>query len=192
MVQLGALEFHIWGSREGHLETPDRIVFDLDPAPDVRWADVRTAAVRLRNDLSRRGLESLLMTSGGKGLHVVVPLRPEADWSDVKRFSRDVAEDLVRRYPQKYVASMSKSKRPGKVFIDHFRNGRGATAIAPYSLRARDGAPVATPLAWNELGKTAGGGVWTAARVLRRLRSRPDPWAGADKLGRQRLPGAYR
>ena len=192
MVQLGALEFHIWGSREAHLETPDRIVFDLDPAPDVRWADVRTAALRLREDLSGRGLESLLMTSGGKGLHVVVPMRPEADWSAVKGFSRDVVEDLVRRYPQKYVASMSKAKRPGKVFIDHFRNGRGATAIAPYSLRARDGAPVATPLAWDELGKTAGGGVWTAARVLRRLRSRPDPWAGADQLGRQRLPDAYR
>jgi bifunctional non-homologous end joining protein LigD len=192
MVQLGALEFHIWGSREAHLETPDRIVFDLDPAPDVRWADVRTAALRLRDDLSGRGLESLLMTSGGKGLHVVVPLRPEADWSAIKGFARDVVEDLVRRYPQKYVASMSKAKRSGKVFVDHFRNGRGATAIAPYSLRARDGAPVATPLTWDELGKTAGGGVWTAPRVLRRLRSRPDPWAGADQLGRQRLPDAYR
>ena len=192
MVQLGALEFHIWGSREDHLETPDRIVFDLDPAPDVRWTDVRAGAVRLREHLTDRGLQSLLMTSGGKGLHVVVTLRPEAGWDAVKDFSRAVVEDLVRLYPGKYVATMSKAKRPGKVFIDHFRNGRGATAITPYSLRARDGAPVATPLAWEELGRTAGGGVWTARRLLRRLRSQPDPWAGADQLSRQRLPETYR
>jgi bifunctional non-homologous end joining protein LigD len=192
MVQLGALEFHIWGSREHHLETPDRIVFDLDPAPDVKWAEVRTGALRLREDLADRGLQSLLMTSGGKGLHVVIPLRPEAGWDAVKEFSRAVVEDLVRRYPEKYVATMSKAKRPGKVFIDHFRNGRGATAVAPYSLRRRDGAPVATPIAWDELSRIAGGGVWTAPRVRRRLRSRPDPWEGAGRLARQRLPSAYR
>lgn len=192
MVQLGALEFHIWGSREDHLELPDRLVFDLDPAPDVRWAEVRRGALRLREDLADRGLQSLLMTSGGKGLHVVVPVRPEAGWDAVKDFSRAVVEDLVRLYPEKYVATMSKAKRPGKVFIDHFRNGRGATAIAPYSLRSRDGAPVATPIAWDELPRTAGGGVWTAPRVRRRLRSRPDPWEGAGRLARQRLPAAFR
>ena len=185
MVQMGALEFHIWGSREATLEAPDRVVFDLDPAPEVRWAEVRTAALRLRDDLRERGLESLVMTSGGKGLHVVVPLRPQAGWDAVAGFAREVAEGLVAQYPQQYVATMSKAKRAGKVFIDHFRNGRGATAIAPYSLRARDGAAVATPLAWDELARTAGGAVWTAPRVLRRLRSREDPWAEAGSLGRQ-------
>ena len=189
MVQLGALEFHIMGSREDHLETPDRLVFDLDPAPDVAWREVVAGARLLRDDLRERGLESLVMTSGGKGLHVVVPLRPEAAWQAVRGFTREVAEGLVERYPQKYTATMSKAKRTGKVFIDHFRNGRAATAVAPYSLRAREGAAVAAPLDWDELGKTRGGAVWTAPRMLASVRlGARAPWAAAAAMDRHRLP----
>ena len=192
MVQLGVLEFHIGGSREGRLETPDRVVFDLDPAPDVGWRRrprrrCGCSGTTWRTVVSR----SLLMTSGGKGLHVVVPLRPEAGWEAVIQFARDTAEGLVERHPQKFTATMSKAKRTGKVFIDHFRNGRGATAVAPYSLRARESPAVAAPLGWGELGKTSGGAVWTAPRVLRRLRAQAhDPWADERSLARQRLPGA--
>jgi bifunctional non-homologous end joining protein LigD len=189
MVQLGALEFHIWGSKETQLERPDRMVFDLDPAPEVPWKDVRTAARVLRDSLASYGLQSLAMTTGGKGLHVIVPLQPLADWHTIGAFARNVAQSLAAREPQKYTTTMAKAKRTGKIFIDTFRNRRGATAVAPYSLRARDGAPAATPLAWNELGRTAGGAAWTASSVPRRLRAQAaDPWKDYSRLAAQRLP----
>ena len=192
MVQLGALEFHVWGSQAGSLETPDQVVFDLDPDSGVEWRTVRAAARRLRDELARRGLQSVLKTSGGKGLHVVVPLRREVGWPEVAAFARDVAEAMVEHEPDAYTATMSKAKRAGKVFVDHFRNGRGATAVAPYSLRARAAAPVALPIGWRELSATTGGGAWTAERVLRRLRAgHADPWSDFESLRRsQRLPQA--
>ena len=190
MVQLGALEFHVWGSQAGSLETPDQVVFDLDPDSGVEWRTVRAAARRLRDELARRGLQSVLKTSGGKGLHVVVPLRAEVGWPGVAAFARNVAEAMVEHEPDAYTATMSKAKRAGKVFVDHFRNGRGATAVAPYSLRARAAAPVALPIGWHELSATTGGSAWTAERVLRRLRAgRADPWSDFERLRRsQRLP----
>ena len=192
MVQNGAVEFHVWGSRVGTIETPDILVFDLDPDPDLAWSRVREAARTLRAELESRGLESYLRTSGGKGLHVVVPFTPRARWPHVGAFAREVVEALVAREPQKYTATMSKAKRGGKVFVDHFRNGRGATSVTSYSLRARAGAPVALPIGWDELGRTRGGGDWTAARVLRRLQTRAaDPWADFFETGRrQMLPDA--
>ena len=151
MVQNGAVEFHVWGSRVGAIETPDILVFDLDPDPDLEWSRVREAARTLRAELQGRGLESFLRTSGGKGLHVVVPFTSRARWPRVGAFAREVVEALVAREPHKYTATMSKAKRGGKVFVDHFRNGRGATSVTSYSLRARAGAPVALPI---ELGRT--------------------------------------
>lgn len=190
MVQNGAVEFHVWGSRTGAIETPDILVFDLDPGPDLEWRRVREAARALRSELGDRGLESFVRTSGGKGLHVVVPYSPGADWPLAGAFAREVAETLAAREPDRYTATMSKAKRGGKVFVDHFRNGRGATSVASYSLRARARAPVALPIAWDELGRAGSGGEWTAERVLRRLRTRrDDPWADFWTVGeRQKLP----
>jgi bifunctional non-homologous end joining protein LigD len=194
MVQNGAVEFHVWGSTVGAIETPDILVFDLDPAPELDWRRVREAARALRDELQDRGLESYLRTSGGKGLHVVVPYTPKERWPEVGAFARAVVEALVERRPDRYTATMSKAKRGGKVFVDHFRNGRGATSVTSYSLRARPGAPVALPVSWDELGKIHGGADWTAARVLRRLKSgAADPWADFFETGRrQELPGAGR
>jgi bifunctional non-homologous end joining protein LigD len=194
MVQNGAVEFHVWGSKVGAIEAPDMLVFDLDPAPDLEWRRVREAARALRDELAGRGLESYVRTSGGKGLHVVAPFTPRARWPGVGAFAREVVEALVAREPDKYTATMSKAKRGGKVFVDHFRNGRGATSVTSYSLRSRAGAPVALPIGWDELGRTRGGADWTAERVLRRLRSgAPDPWAGFFETGRrQELPAAGR
>ena len=190
MVQNGSVEFHVWGSRVGAIEAPDILVFDLDPAPDVPWSRVREAARTLRDELEDRGLESYLRTSGGKGLHVVVPFTPRQHWPRVGAFAREVVEALVAHEPGRYTATMSKAKRGGKVFVDHFRNGRGATSVTSYSLRARPGAPVAMPISWDELGRTRGGADWTAERVLRRLRGRDDPWADFAATGRrQKLEG---
>jgi len=192
MVQNGAVEFHVWGSTVGAIETPDILVFDLDPAPELDWRRVREAARALRDELQDRGLESYVRTSGGKGLHVVVPYTPRARWPEAGAFAREVVEALVEREPDRYTATMSKAKRGGKVFVDHFRNGRGATSVTSYSLRSRPGAPVALPISWDELGKTRGGGDWTAERVLRRLKSgAADPWADFFETGkRQQVPGA--
>lgn len=188
MVQNGAVEFHVWGSRVEALESPDLVVFDLDPAPDVEWRRVREAARALRDELARRDLESFVKTTGGKGLHVVVPFTSRAHWPAVGAFARELAEALVEREPEKYTATMSKAKRHGKVFIDHFRNGRGATAAAPYSLRARPDAPAALPVSWEELDEVGGGGAWTAKRVLRRLHDgHADPWSDFARVGRQQL-----
>jgi bifunctional non-homologous end joining protein LigD len=186
MVQNGAVEFHVWGSRVSAIEVPDILVFDLDPGPDVDWRRVREAARTLREELEGRGLESFLRTSGGKGVHVVVPFTSQARWPRVAAFAREVVEALVAREPDKYTATMSKAKRGGKVFIDHFRNGRGATSVTSYSLRGRPGAPVAMPIGWDELGRTRGGADWTAERVLHRLETRAaDPWAGFFETGRR-------
>ncbi len=190
LVQNGVIEFHVWGSRTETLERPDVLVFDLDPGPDVPWLRVREAARTLRDELARRGLTSYLKTSGGKGLHVVVPVRPGPSWPRVGAWTREVVEALVEREPDRYTATMAKAGRGGKVFIDHFRNGRGATSAAPYSLRARPGAPVALPIGWNVLTRTSGGGVWTLERVARRAtRGRADPWTGFWETGaRQEVP----
>ena len=141
MVQNGAVEFHVWGSRVGAIETPDILVFDLDPDAELDWRRVREAARTLRAELESRGLESFLRTSGGKGLHVVVPFTSRARWPRVGAFAREVVETLVAREPDKYTATMSKAKRGGKVFVDHFRNGRGATSVTSYSLRSQAGRP---------------------------------------------------
>jgi len=179
LVQLGVLEFHPWPAREDNVERPDRLVFDLDPDEGMPWERIRQAAQEMRDCLETLGLQCFLRTSGGKGLHVVAPIDRRSAWDEVKEFSRGVAELMVRAAPDRYVANMSKAKRRGKIFIDFLRNQRGATAVASYSTRARAGAPVATPLAWDELSRVKNAAAFTVANVPQRLRRlTKDPWEG--------------
>ena len=150
-VQMGTIEFHGWGSRVDALERPDRMVFDLDPDEGLDFADTRKAAEYLRDQLAELGLASFAMLSGGKGVHVVVPLTPDAEWPAVRDFSERFARALAQAEPERFVAVMTKAKRVGRIFIDYLRNGRGSTAIMPYAARARSGAPVAAPVSWTEL-----------------------------------------
>lgn len=177
LVQVSALELHPWGSRLDHLEQPDRLVFDLDPGPDVPFKDVASAAGLLRDFLKELGLESFLRTSGGKGLHVVVPLRPRAEWEDAKAFSGRVAEAMSTAMPKRFLAHAAKKDREGRIFVDYLRNARGATSIASYSTRARPGAPVATPIAWDELDADLRPDSYTVLNLPRRLAAlKTDPW----------------
>ena len=144
LVQMGVLEVHVWGSRANQLEKPDRLIFDLDPDPSVDWSDVVIAAREMRHLLLELGLTSFLKTTGGKGLHVVVPIVPRVEWEKARAFSRAVAELMVQAAPDRFIATMSKAARKGKIFIDYLRNGRGATAVAPYSTRAKPGATVSS------------------------------------------------
>lgn len=153
LVQMNAIELHPWGSRASDLEHPDRIIFDLDPDPSISWKDIKDAARDVRDRLAELGLPSYPRLSGGKGVHVVVPLAPKADWDEVRGFCEAFATAMVQRKPRHYVATMSKAKREGRIFIDWLRNGRGATSIAAWSLRARPGAPAAMLLTWEELGR---------------------------------------
>ena len=150
-VQMGTIEFHGWGSSVGDVEKPDRLVFDLDPDEGLGFDAVKKAAVDLKMHLADIGLVSFAMLSGGKGVHVVVPLTPEAEWPAVKDFADRFCRALSAAEPDRFVATMSKAKRKGKIFLDWLRNQRGSTAVMPYSARARSGAPVAVPVTWTEL-----------------------------------------
>jgi bifunctional non-homologous end joining protein LigD len=188
LVQMNVLEIHVWGSRVKDLERPDRMVFDLDPGEGVTWADVRKAALELRQRLETAALRSFVKTTGGKGLHVVVPLQPKADWDEVKAFSKAFAELMAADSPGRYVATMSKSRRRGRIFIDYLRNGRGATAIAAYSTRARPGAPVSVPVDWSELSDIASSDRFTVETLEHRLTHlQRDPWMELSVL-KQKLP----
>lgn len=188
LVQMNTLEFHPWGSRVDKPDSPDRIVLDLDPAPGVAWEAVAEGAREIRGQLDRLGLTSFVRTSGGKGLHVVVPFRRGPGWPAVKAFCESVADAMVERDPGRYIATASKAKREGKIFIDWLRNARGATSVCNWSLRAREGAPVAMPLRWEELGKIEGGAAFGMQAALERAaKLKADPWEGMAKL-QQRLP----
>jgi bifunctional non-homologous end joining protein LigD len=192
LVQMGILEIHTWNSTAEHLETPDRVVFDLDPGPAVPWPEVIEAARLVRAMLEGVGLESFVKTTGGKGLHVVVPLRLEAGWDETYGFTERIAEEIVRRDPRRYTTEMPKARRRSKILIDVLRNRRGNTSIAAYSTRARAGAPVSTPLAWDELAPGLRSDHYTVANLPARLASlRADPWARYATLS-QGLPGAAR
>ncbi len=190
LVQLGALELHVWGSHLESVEYPDELVFDLDPDPELPFTRVNDAARLLRTALEALSLQSFVTTTGGKGLHVVAPLAPTRPWNEVKSFARAVAEALVAADPDSYTASMSKQRRAGKVFIDYLRNGRGATFISPYSTRRRPGAPVATPLRWDELSPRLRADRYGVANIRRRLAALDtDPWEGFHSV-RQELTAA--
>ncbi|HSK29197.1 MAG TPA: non-homologous end-joining DNA ligase [Candidatus Limnocylindria bacterium] len=177
LVQIGVLEIHTWGSTAKRIERPDRLTFDLDPDPNLPWRIVRQATGELGARLAEVGLSGFVKTTGGKGLHVVVSIKPTLDWDRAKAFSKAVAESMVADTPELYVATMSKSKRAGKIFIDYLRNGRSATAICAYSTRARAGAPVAVPLRWDELKADLREDHFNIRNVPARLRQlRQDPW----------------
>ncbi|MBI2434404.1 MAG: DNA ligase D, partial [Candidatus Hydrogenedentes bacterium] len=177
LAQMGVLEIHPWGSREDRIEQPDLITFDLDPDPAVAWKEVVGAAHELRKMLEELGLKTFVKTSGGKGLHVVAPLTRRAEWEEVKTFARAVAQEMVRRAPERYIATMSKVKRRGKIFIDYLRNSRGATSVAAYSTRAKPGAPVSTPIAWDELKPALKPDAYRLENLPKRLQQlKQDPW----------------
>lgn len=175
-VQMSAQEFHIWGSRNASLERPDRLVFDLDPDEALTFADVRQAALDLRDRLARVKLEAWPLVTGGKGVHLVLPLARRQDWTEVKSFAAAVARKMEKDEPERFVSTMSKAKRRGRIFVDWLRNERGQTAIAPYSTRAREGAPVATPVSWAEFETLDRANGFRLADVVERL-GQPDPWA---------------
>jgi len=179
LAQFGVMEIHPWGSRAGDVERPDRLVFDLDPGPDLGWEEVVRGARDIRKVLEAIGLESWVKTSGGKGLHVCVPIKPELDWDTVKEFCHGIAILLEEREPDRYISVMAKAKRSKKIFVDYLRNGRGATSVAAFSPRARANVPVSMPIRWEELGKIGSAADFTVRNALERLRKqRKDPWEG--------------
>ena len=185
LAQFGALEIHVRGSRLGRLELCDRIVFDLDPDESVGWKEIVAAAQEIRDRLKAQKLKSFAKLSGGKGIHVVVPVTG-ADWDTTKRFTARIAAAMTADSPQRYLAKMTKSLRKGKIFIDYFRNSREATSVAVYSTRARAGAPISMPLSWEGLARTTAGNQFTILNSKKYLKS--DPWAEIGKV-RQKLPG---
>jgi bifunctional non-homologous end joining protein LigD len=185
LAQFGALEIHVRGSRLERLELCDRIVFDLDPGESVGWKEIVAAAQETRDRLKAQKLTSFVKLSGGKGIHVVVPVTG-ADWETTKRFSARLAASMAADSPQRYLAKMTKSLRAGKIFIDYFRNSREATSVAVYSTRARAGAPISMPLSWEALARTTSGNQFTLENWKKHLKA--DPWAEIGKV-RQKLPG---
>lgn len=190
LVQHNVLEFHPWGARIDDPEHPDRITFDLDPDPALPWREVRAAARELRNLLAEVGLQSFVRLSGGKGAHLVVPIERGPDWTEVKAFCEAFAKTLARQQPQRYIAKASRAERHGRIFIDWLRNGRGATSVCSWSLRARPGAPVAIPLRWDEFGRSRSARDFDLAKAQRRLRRLGSgPWPALDSID-QTLPTA--
>jgi bifunctional non-homologous end joining protein LigD len=188
LVQMSVLEIHPWGSRSDQVEVPDRLVFDLDPDLDLEFVRVIDAALEVRDRLAEQGLRSFVKTTGGKGLHVVVPIERRLPFGPAKEFCRAFAERLSAEFPRRYTANPSKAQRRGKIFIDYLRNGRGATSIAAYSPRARPEAPVSTPLAWDELDRSLRPEDFSLVSVPQRLaKLDADPWADLFEL-RQSLP----
>jgi bifunctional non-homologous end joining protein LigD len=175
-AQVGALELHLWGSRADKIERPDRLIFDLDPGDDVDFAAVRHAAFDLRDVLAEAELASWPLLTGGKGVHLVVALERRHDWPTVSTFAKDFAEKLADLDPGRFVATMTKAKRKGRIFIDHFRNRRGSTAIAPFSPRAREGAPIAAPVSWKELESIGRASEFSLVDATARLAGRDKAW----------------
>ncbi len=186
LVQLGVLEFHVWNSRVAELERPDQVVFDLDPAEDLDFRRVVEAAREVRDRLREVGLVPFLKTTGGKGLHVVVPIEPTHDWEVINGFAKVFAQGLASAQPERYTANMSKAKRAGRIFVDYLRNARDATQVAAYSTRAREGATVSVPIRWDELRPSLDPGRYTVKTVPRRVRSlKADPWEDFEKSRRE-------
>ncbi|MBI5912537.1 MAG: DNA ligase D [Betaproteobacteria bacterium] len=187
LVQAGVLEIHTRGTTIDDRERADRLVFDLDPGPGTRWRDVVAAAREVRDRLVRLKLKSFVKTTGGKGLHVVLPIKP-TPWDEAKDFAHAVAATMARDAPDRYIATATKAKRSKRIFIDYLRNSREATAVAPYSTRARPGAAVSTPVDWSELSSLKSADQYTVKNLVQRLaRLRKDPWANIGRM-KQSLP----
>jgi bifunctional non-homologous end joining protein LigD len=187
LVQGGVLEVHVRGTTMDDRERADRLVFDLDPGPGTDWDDMVAAARTVREYLARVKLKSFVKTTGGRGLHVTVPIAPVA-WAAAKQFAQAVALAMAADEPARYTATAGESHRQGRIFIDYLRNSREATAVAPYSTRARAGAPVSMPVDWSELGSLNSAHQYTVQNAIARLtRLKQDPWAALGKL-KQKLP----
>lgn len=178
LAQMGTLELHGWNATADDVERADTLVFDFDPDPSVVFAEVATAALQCRALLSGFGLESFVKTTGGKGLHVVVPLARRVPWDTAKAFAKTIAEHLARKFPDRFVTKAAKAAREGRIFIDYLRNARGATAVVPYSVRARTGATVAVPLYWKEVNDALRPDAFNVRTVEPRVARGDDPWAG--------------
>lgn len=172
-TQMNVLEWHIWGSHFDTIERPDRLVFDIDPDEGLDFSAITGAAIDIRDRLKDRGLTSFPMVSGGKGIHVVVPLKPQAEWPEAKTFCKDFAQALAEEEPDRFTANLSKAKRKGRLFIDYLRNERGSTAICPWSVRSREGAPVAVPIEWDEVPKLKSANQFSLAAAIERAKSQP-------------------
>ncbi|MFL6773539.1 MAG: non-homologous end-joining DNA ligase [Sphingomicrobium sp.] len=182
------VEFHGWGSRAGAVETPDRLVIDLDPDPELGFAAVTAAALQLRRSFAALGLDSFALLSGGKGVHVVVPLLPDAGWAEVREFAKAFSSALAEADPKRFTVALRKAQRSGRIFLDFLRNQRTATAILPYSARARDGAPVAAPVAWDELEAIERADAFTIGDVETLLERAASPELRGWGVAEQRLP----
>jgi len=188
LVQANVLEIHIWNCSASSLETPDQFIIDLDPADNLPYSDCISAAKLVRDFLSDLGLKSFPRLTGGKGVHVVVPIAAKNSWDEVKDFTHQIALTLQTNSPEKFIAQSSKVGRKGKIFVDYLRNSRGATAVANYSTRARPGATVAVPIEWEELTKSNPPDKFTVKTISKRLKSlKTDPWEGFFQL-KQKLP----
>ncbi len=194
LAQAGVLEIHPWNARVSRLEEPDQVIFDLDPDESLPFSRVTAAARRVRALLGEKGLESFVKTTGGKGLHVCVPLVPERGWDELQEFTRAVALRLARDEPAAFTANMAKAQRKGKVFVDYLRNVRGANAVGVFSTRAKEGAPVSVPVDWDELDRLSGPKDFTVAEVPLRILGQGsgrtvDPWAKYRTI-QQRVPAS--
>ena len=176
-AQMNVIEFHTWNAVTRAIDKPDRMTFDLDPGEGVRWRQVQEAAQLLHGFLGELGLASFLKTSGGKGLHVVVPIRKQLDWDTVKDFSQAIVQHLAHAIPQRFVAKSGAANRVGKIFIDYLRNGFGATTVAAWSARARPGLGISVPVRWDELEGLKSGAHWTVRTVHQRLDQGNSPWS---------------
>jgi bifunctional non-homologous end joining protein LigD len=186
MAQMGVLEIHPWGSRNSSLEKPDQLIFDMDPDEAIDWKTLAATAKEFRSRLEKLGLQSFLKTTGGKGLHVVAPIKPENEWPMIKDFAHNVVLGMERKNPGLYVTKMTKALRKNRIYLDYLRNDRGSTAIAPYSSRARSGAPVALPLHWKELNAKSRPVFHVMDFESWKERLATDPWAEMPKM-KQRL-----
>jgi bifunctional non-homologous end joining protein LigD len=177
-AQMGTVELHTWNAVAANIEKPDRIVFDLDPDPKLGWDRMIEAAQLTRELLAELGLKSWCKTSGGKGLHVVVPLSRHEGWDEIKAFAQAAAQHMAATLPDRFSAKMGAQNRRGRIFVDYLRNNRGSSTVAAFSPRARPGMGVSVPIAWDELADTTGGAQWTVQNIQERLEAMSvDPWA---------------
>jgi bifunctional non-homologous end joining protein LigD len=190
-AQWNVVELHTQNALAKAYETPNRMVFDLDPGKGVAWPTIQEAALLMRAFLDELGLQPFLKTSGGKGLHVVVPIKPAYDWDTVKAFSQALVAHMAQTIPQRFVQKSGSSNRVGKIFIDYLRNGRGSTTVCAWSVRIRPGLGISVPIDWEELAAIKGGDHWTVATAHTRLDRGNQPWAGYAK-GARSLTGAMK
>jgi bifunctional non-homologous end joining protein LigD len=188
-VQMGSIELHTWGATHDRIETPDRIILDLDPDPALPWRSMVEATRLTLAVLDELNLSAYLKTSGGKGIHIIVPLMRQAGWDDVKAFAKAISEFMAKQIPERFVAKMGPKNRIGKIFIDYLRNSRGASTVAAYSVRARPGLPVSVPITREELLTLTSAAQWHIGNLHERLEQQnEDPWAGYHN--RQRITRA--